>query len=118
MKFRKNIPKCFDGTWEFCFWQLLLPRHYPNTHLYILFSSLFLKLPPGTYYPAVSVYKAGQVAANFGPTFATPIADLDLAEATALYAAKSVRDGYAHQATWDGALGKVTVLPPGYKAPF
>lgn len=46
------------------------------------------------------------------------VADLDLAEATALYAAKSVRDGYAHKATWDGALGKVTVLPPGYKAPF
>ena len=22
------------------------------------------------------------------------------------------------KATWDGALGKVTVLPPGYKAPF
>ena len=46
------------------------------------------------------------------------VADFDLAEATALYAAKSVRDGYAHKATWDGALGKVTVLPPGYKAPF
>lgn len=41
----------------------------------------YAKLPPGTYFPAVSVYKAGQVTANFGPSFAHAVADLDVKDA-------------------------------------
>ena len=77
-------------------------RHVPGTDAagtnYIRFFKngkdqgvAFLKLPPGTYYPAVSVYKAGQVAANFGPTFATPIADLDLADCARLCVEREAR---------------------------
>lgn len=47
------------------------------------------------------------------------VADLDLADATAAYADKSLLDGYAHSAMWKAATAAgVRVLPVGYRAPF
>ena len=46
------------------------------------------------------------------------VADLAIDDATALYAEKSLLDDYVHKATWEAAMDKVAVLPPGYRVPF